>query len=184
MNCEHSRIATRTKVQAKTCAIENVSWATTRPWPIPVSAPTSSAVMTIRTANVRLIFQLVSRLGMMLGNMILVNRCSGLGRNEFDHLTQLRRNALHRVEAIDYENRCAHDTHHEEDAELDALEPQDREHYPAHPGDRHQQPTSGIANASSSGRSEASSSVNASATTYDTPSRRNPQHRDDDVVHR
>ncbi len=63
-----------------------------------------------------------------------------IGAKRVDHLAQLRRDPLHRIEAIDDEDRCTHDAHHEEDAELDSLEPQYREHDPAHAGHRHQQP--------------------------------------------
>ncbi len=49
---------------------------------MPVTAPTSSAMVTTRIAKLRLIFQLVIRLGKMAGNISLVKYCGVVGRNE------------------------------------------------------------------------------------------------------
>src|SRR5262245_61661637 len=49
---------------------------------MPVTAPTSSAMVTTRMASERLIFQLVRRLGTMAGNISLVKYCTAVGRNE------------------------------------------------------------------------------------------------------
>src|SRR3954447_8693846 len=49
---------------------------------MPVTAPTSSAMVTTRIARLRLIFQLVMRFGRIAGNISLVKYCTVVGRNE------------------------------------------------------------------------------------------------------
>src|SRR3954447_11498336 len=49
---------------------------------MPVTAPTSSAMVTTRIARLRFIFQLVMRFGRIAGNISLVKYCSVVGRNE------------------------------------------------------------------------------------------------------
>ncbi len=49
---------------------------------MPVTAPTSSAMVTTRMARLRLIFQLVIRFGRIAGNISLAKYCSVVGRNE------------------------------------------------------------------------------------------------------
>src|SRR6478735_4615454 len=49
---------------------------------MPVTAPTSSAMVTTRIARLRLIFQLVMRFGRIAGNINLVKYCTVVGRNE------------------------------------------------------------------------------------------------------
>ena len=49
---------------------------------MPVTAPTSSAMVTTRMARLKLIFQLVIRLGRIAGSISLMKNCDGVGRNE------------------------------------------------------------------------------------------------------
>src|SRR6476661_5529058 len=49
---------------------------------MPVTAPTSSAIVTTRIAKLKFIFQLVIRFGTMAGNISLAKYCSAVGRNE------------------------------------------------------------------------------------------------------
>src|SRR6266446_330737 len=50
---------------------------------MPVTAPTSSAMVTTRMARLRLIFQLVMMLGIEAGSISLVKNCQSVGRNDF-----------------------------------------------------------------------------------------------------
>ena len=49
---------------------------------MPVTAPTSSAMVTTRIARLMLIFQLVKMLGTIAGSISLRKNCSVVGRNE------------------------------------------------------------------------------------------------------
>src|SRR5262249_30796798 len=49
---------------------------------MPVTAPTSSAMVTTRIARLKLIFQLVMRFGTIAGNISLAKYCSLVVRNE------------------------------------------------------------------------------------------------------
>src|SRR5262245_6204537 len=49
---------------------------------MPVTAPTSSAIVTTRMARLKFIFQLVIRFGTMAGNISLPKYCNAVGRNE------------------------------------------------------------------------------------------------------
>src|SRR5438105_14319652 len=49
---------------------------------MPVTAPTSSAIVTTRIARLRFIFQLVMRFGTIAGNISLPSYCSAAGGNE------------------------------------------------------------------------------------------------------
>ena len=49
---------------------------------MPVTAPTSSAIVTTRIARLRFIFQLVMRFGTIAGNISLPKYCNAVGRNE------------------------------------------------------------------------------------------------------
>ena len=49
---------------------------------MPLTAPTSSAMVTTRMARLRLIFQLVRMVGSVAGRISLRKNCAGVGRNE------------------------------------------------------------------------------------------------------
>ncbi len=49
---------------------------------MPVTAPTSSAMVTTRIARLILTFQLVNRLGTIAGSISLAKNCQVVGRNE------------------------------------------------------------------------------------------------------
>src|SRR5690242_3170309 len=74
--------ATSTSVQANTSATENNSWAIDSWCPMPVTAPTSSAMVTTRIARLILIFQLVNTVGTIAGNISLKKYCHVVGRND------------------------------------------------------------------------------------------------------
>src|SRR5262249_51327165 len=73
---------TSTRVQAKTSATENNSCATDNWCPMPVTAPTSSAMVTTRIARLILIFQLVKIVGTIAGSISLRKYCQVVGRND------------------------------------------------------------------------------------------------------
>src|SRR3954462_7191351 len=73
---------TSTSVQANTSATENSSCANASWWPMPVTAPTSSAMVTTRIARLSVIFQLVMMPGRIAGSISLLKNCSRVGLNE------------------------------------------------------------------------------------------------------
>src|SRR5215831_19484008 len=77
-----NKSATNTSVQAKTSATENSSCATDNWCPMPVTAPTSSAMVTTRIARLMLTFQLVKMVGTIAGSINLKKYCQVVGRND------------------------------------------------------------------------------------------------------
>ena len=90
---------------------------------MPFTAPTSSAMVTTRTASVRFIFQLVKRLGMIPGNDDSAQKLQMAWAERARHLLEIGRDALHPVQAVDGEDRRTGNEHHEINARLDTLEP-------------------------------------------------------------
>src|SRR6185437_13988547 len=74
--------ATSTTVQANTSDTENNSCATDNWWPMPVTAPTSSAMVTTRMARLMFTFQLVKMVGTIAGSISLTKYCAVVGRND------------------------------------------------------------------------------------------------------
>src|SRR5262249_12624642 len=74
--------ATSTNVQANTSATENNSCATDNLCPMPVTAPTNSAMVTTRIAKLILTFQLVKIVGTIAGSISLKKYCQVVGRKD------------------------------------------------------------------------------------------------------
>src|SRR5260221_4500096 len=77
-----NKSATSTSVQANTSATENNSCATDNWCPMPVTAPTSSAIVTTRIAKLMLTFQLVKIVGTIAGSINFRKYCQVVGRND------------------------------------------------------------------------------------------------------
>ena len=105
---------------------------------MPVTAPTSSAMVTTRIARLILTFQLVKMVGTIAGSISLTKNCQRGRPERAHHVAQFARHAAHGVERIDQEHRPAHHHQHEADAEFDAGKPQHREQNPRHHRHRHQ----------------------------------------------
>src|SRR5262249_54385332 len=104
-----NRSATSTRVQANTSATENSSCDTASWWPMPVTAPTSSAMVTTRIARLRLIFQLVMMPGTIAGSISLKKNCAGVGRNDWN-IRRSSRGTPRIASSVSTRNTGAHTT--------------------------------------------------------------------------